>query len=235
MRFSLQVRWGGLPFPPPVGHVLSELSSMTCLSWVALHSVVHSFIELCKPHHHDKAVVWKTQQWPQDWKRSITPIPKKGTTKECSSEVEVSVVSDSLWPHGLYSLWNFPGQNTGVGKLSLLQGIFTTQGLNPGLLHCRRILYQLSHRGRPRIHWWVAYPFSSRSSRARNQTWVSSIAGGFFTNWAIREARKNVLTIGQFYLSPMLERSRLKSYMLGFSIMWTKNFQMSKLGLKRRN
>ena len=146
MRFSLQVRWGGLPFPPPVGHVLSELSSMTCLSWVALHSVVHSFIELCKPHHHDKAVVWKTQQWPQDWKRSITPIPKKGTTKECSSEVEVSVVSDSLWPHGLYSLWNFPGQNTGVGKLSLLQGIFTTQGLNPGLLHCRRILYWLSHR-----------------------------------------------------------------------------------------
>ena len=58
-----------------------------------------------------------------------------------------SVVSDSLWPHGLYSPWNSPGQNTGVGSLSLLQGIFPTQGSNPGLLHCRRILYQLSHKG----------------------------------------------------------------------------------------
>ena len=44
-----------------------------------------------------------------------------------------SVVSDSLWPHGLYSAWNSPGQNTGVGSLSLLQGIFPTQGSNPGL------------------------------------------------------------------------------------------------------
>ena len=53
-----------------------------------------------------------------------------------------SVVSNSLWPHGLLSLWNSPGQNTGVGSLSLLQGIFPTQGSNPGLLPCRRILYQ---------------------------------------------------------------------------------------------
>ena len=52
-----------------------------------------------------------------------------------------SVVSDSLWPHGLYSLWNFPGQNTWVGSLSLLQGIFPSQGSNPGLPHCRQILY----------------------------------------------------------------------------------------------
>ena len=58
-----------------------------------------------------------------------------------------SVMSDSLRPHGLYSPWNSPGQNTGVGSLSLLQGIFSTQGSNPGLPHCRRILYQLSHIG----------------------------------------------------------------------------------------
>ena len=44
------------------------------------------------------------------------------------------------------SPWNSPGQNTGVGSLSLLQGIFPTQGSNPGLLPCRQILYQLSHR-----------------------------------------------------------------------------------------
>ena len=58
-----------------------------------------------------------------------------------------SVVSESLRSHRLYSPWNSPGQNTGVGSLSLLQGIFPTQGLNSGLPHCRRILHQLSHKG----------------------------------------------------------------------------------------
>ena len=58
-----------------------------------------------------------------------------------------SVVSHSLRPQGLYSPWNSLGQNTGVGSLSLLQGIFPTQGSNPGLPHCRQILYQLSHKG----------------------------------------------------------------------------------------
>ena len=99
-----------------------------------------------------------------------------------------SVVSDSLQPHGWYSPWNSPGQNTGVGSLSLLQGIFPTQESDPGLPHCRWILYQLSHKGNWRILGWVAYPFSSRSSPPRNQTGVSCIAGRFFTNWAIREA-----------------------------------------------
>ena len=70
-----------------------------------------------------------------------------------------SVVSDTLWPHGLCP-WNSPGQNTGVGSLSLLWGIFTTKGSNPGLPHCRWILYQLSHKGSPRILEWVTYPFS---------------------------------------------------------------------------
>ena len=93
-----------------------------------------------------------------------------------------SVMSSSLRPHGLYSTWNSPGQNTGVGSPSLLQGIFPTQGSNPGLPHCRQILYQLSHKGSPRILECVAYPFSSRSSWPRNRTRVSCIAGGFFTN-----------------------------------------------------
>ena len=51
----------------------------------------------------------------------------------------------------LYRPWNSPGQNTGVGRLSLLQGIFLTQGANPGLLQCRWILYQLSHQGSPTV------------------------------------------------------------------------------------
>ena len=68
------------------------------------------------------------------------------------SEVKVSrtVVSDSLQYHGLYPPrllcpWNFPGNNPGVGCHFLLQGIFLSQGSNPGLLHCRQILYHLSH------------------------------------------------------------------------------------------
>ena len=77
-------------------------------------------------------------------------------------------MSDSLQSHGLYSSRNSPSQNTGVGSLSLLQGIFPTQGSNPGLLHCRWILYQLSHQGSPRIPQWLAYPFFSGYSQPRN-------------------------------------------------------------------
>ena len=100
--------------------------------------------------------------------------------KQCESESH-SVVSDSLQPHGLYSPWNSPGQNTGVGSLSLLQGIFPTQGSNPGLPHCRQMLYQLSHKGNPRTLERVAYLFSRGSSLPRNLTRVSCIAGRFFT------------------------------------------------------
>ena len=76
------------------------------------------------------------------------PAEPQGTNVQ-STKWSCSVVSDSLWPHGLYSPWNSPGQNTEVGSLSLFQGIFPTRGLNPGLPHCRRILDQLSHKGSP--------------------------------------------------------------------------------------
>ena len=100
---------------------------------------------------------------------------QKAENQESESESH-SVPSDSLRPHGLYSPWNSPGQNTGVGSCSLLQGIFPTQELNPGLLHCRQIPHQLSHQGSPRILEWVAYPFSRASSWPRNWTRVSCIA-----------------------------------------------------------
>ena len=67
-------------------------------------------------------------------------------------------------------LWDSPGQNTAGSSLSFLQEIFSTQGSNPGLPHCRWILHQLSHKGSPRILEWVAYPFSRESSRPRNRT-----------------------------------------------------------------
>ena len=76
-------------------------------------------------------------------------------------------------PHGLQPVrllcpWNSSCQNTGVGSCSILQGIFLTQGLNPGLLHCRWILYQLSHKGSPvygnagfiKCVWKVSLPFT---------------------------------------------------------------------------
>ena len=108
-------------------------------------------------------------------------------------------------------------KNTGVGSLSLFQGIFLTQELNWGLIHCRLILYQLSYQGSPtelltqaaqscltlcdpmdhtvrgilqaRILERVVFPFSRESSQPRSGTMVSCTAGGFFTNWAIREAQ----------------------------------------------
>ena len=88
------------------------------------------------------------------------------------------------------SPWNSPGQNPGVGSHSLLQGIFPTQESNPDLLHCRQILYQLSHQRSPRILEWVAISFSGGSSQLRNRTQVSSTAGRFFTIWATREAQE---------------------------------------------
>ena len=112
-----------------------------------------------------------------------------------------SVMSDSLWPHGLYSPWNSPGQNTGVGSRSLLQGIFPTQGSNPGLPHCRQILYQLSHKKSPRILEWVAYPFSSRSSQLMNWTRVSCMASRFFTNWAMKGSLQNIDVIDRVWTS----------------------------------
>ena len=97
-------------------------------------------------------------------------------------KVKVAQSCPTLCSHMDCTPWNSPGQNTGVGSLSLLQEIFPTHGWNPGLPHCRQILYHLSHKGSPRILKWVAYPFSSGSSQPRNRTRVSCIAGRFFTN-----------------------------------------------------
>ena len=84
----------------------------------------------------------------------------KYSCQKCFESERDSVVSNSLRPHGLYSPWNSPGQNTGMGCLSFFQEIFPTQGSNPGLPHCRQILHQVSHKGSPRILEWVAYLFS---------------------------------------------------------------------------
>ena len=96
-----------------------------------------------------------------------------GISYEMLESESVSVVPDSLWPHGLYSSWNSPGQNTGVGSLFSPPGDLPKPGSNPSLPHCRWILYLLNHQGSPRILEWIAYPFSSESFQPRNWTGVS--------------------------------------------------------------
>ena len=91
---------------------------------------------------------------------------------------------------------NSPGKNNGVGCHALLQGIFPTQGLNPGLPHCRQILYHLIHQGSPRILEWVAQPFFRWSSHLRNWTRVSCTVGGFFTSWVTQIFETHMTFLG---------------------------------------
>ena len=86
----------------------------------------------------------------QCWRRLLRiPWATRRSNQSLLKKVKVAQ-SNSLRPYGLYSPCNSPGQNTGVGSLSLLQGFVPTQGSSPGLLHCRQLLYPLSHKGSPR-------------------------------------------------------------------------------------
>ena len=140
-------------------------------------------------------------RWPKYWSFSISPsneysgsvsfridwfdlLAVQGTLK-CLLQHHSSEAS-ILWCYTVHGI--LQAKNPEVGSFSLLHGIFPTQGLNPGLPHCRRILYQLSHQGSPRILEWVTYPFSSGSSHPRSRTRASCIVGGFFTSWATRES-----------------------------------------------
>ena len=100
MGFSRQEYWYGLPFPSPVDHVLSELSTMTCLSWVALHGIAHSFIEL------GKAVVCQCDQ---------------------TGYFSVIVVFrlSSLWWKRIRGLWTLPD---GIGWLRGILGLVLMGG-----------------------------------------------------------------------------------------------------------
>ena len=110
--------------------------------WKSILKAIYSFILM---------LTWRISSRKNTFKKSSLELDKHSMRVEplChfeSGSESCSVMSDSLWPQGLYSPWNSPGQNTGVGSLSLLQGIFPTQRSNPGILHCRWILYQLNHK-----------------------------------------------------------------------------------------
>ena len=90
------------------------------------------------------------------WQVGFLPLAPPGKTIIIHERESGSVVSDSLWPHGLHSPWNSPGHKAGVGSRSLLQGIFLTHRSNPVLPHYGRMLYQLSHKGSI-SYIWLAY------------------------------------------------------------------------------
>ena len=207
---DLSIIWAGIKhqclccFP-----VLTFLSSCYIFSSSLLHALFHDFLagldcprilwaaldlkrlssfpEPCFPSSRDVlktfSFFWHTLYLSGRQRPLVCPGSWAGIGVKWKS---LSHVQLFVTPWTIQSM-EFSRPNTGVGSLSLLQGIFATQELNPGLPHCRQILYQLSYKGSPRIQGWVAYLFSSRSSRSKNRTRVSCIAGRFFTNWATRE------------------------------------------------
>ena len=116
-------------------------------------------------------------------------------------KVKVAQSHLTLRSHGLHSPWNSPGPNTGVGSLSLLQGILPTQGSHPGLPHCRQILYQLSQKGSPRILEWVTYPLS----RGIIQT---------------QESNRGLLHCRQILYQQSYQRSPLSTYYASSTGLW---------------
>ena len=101
-------------------------------------------------------------------------------------------------PWTIDSPWNSPGQNTRVGRLSLLQGIFPTQGSRPRLPHCRRILYQLSYQGSPKIH----ISLFSRSVMSVETPWTSACQASLsITNsWSLLKLISIELVMSSNYL-----------------------------------
>ena len=123
---------------------------ITNMCYICMHMLLYWYITYIYIYTHTYTYVRKMCNFaavPQKtggWSISYLPVGNW-------SEVQVAQSCLTLWdPMDLNSPWNPPGQNTGVGSCSLLQGIFPIQGWNPGLLHCRQILYQLSHKGSPR-------------------------------------------------------------------------------------
>ena len=114
------------------------LSRILCISWAQ---------EVFEFNHHD--LPWsKGQIWTIDSPGREGILSPVYLISLPSQKVKMKVIQSSptLQLHGLCSLWKSPGQNTSVTSLSLLQGIFPTQGSNSGLAHCKQILYQLSTR-----------------------------------------------------------------------------------------
>ena len=143
-------------------------------------------------------------------------------------KVKVTQLCRTLY-NPMDSPWNSPSQSTGVDSHSLLQEIFPTQGSNLGVPHCRRILYQLSHQGSPRI-------LLQGSSWPRNLTGVSYIGSGFSTSWATRKVFFFVKPIN-FLINNLKEffgRRKRQPSILAWRILWTEELsRLQSIGSQR--
>ena len=152
-----------LIFPlSPANALLQKWSTLTHLPPCGDVGESSAFLLLLTPSGWN--IGWHTSTLPPSWGSggiSSVPAGLRGGKQRADSHcwgASHSVVSDSLWPHKLQLTrllcpWDSPGTNTKVGCHSLLQGIFLTQGSNPGLLLCRQILYCLSHQKRDSLFW----------------------------------------------------------------------------------
>ena len=149
----LHIRWPkywSFSFSISLSNEYSGLTSFR-MDWLDL-LVVQGTLKSPLQHHSSKASILQCSAF------FIVQLshPYMTTGKTIALTRWAFVVFIYLWSHGLYGPQSSPGQNTGVGCLSLLQGIFPTQGSNPGLPHCRQFLYLLSHKGSPRILEWAS-------------------------------------------------------------------------------
>ena len=158
IRFSQQVYWGGLSFPPPMDHVLSELSTMTHPSWVALHGMAHSLIELCKPLCYDKAVIHEGDVYTLRTAKAGLPVLLHRLYQFCNLgefAFMCSVMSNSLLPP--WTVAHLDHLSMGFFKARILELVaisFSRGSSWPKDWTCvscirRWILYQLHHFGSP--------------------------------------------------------------------------------------
>ena len=122
---------------------------------------------LCWPHTEN---LWDKHPWRE--------------VKVLVAQLCLTLWAHDLWPTRLFCPWNSPGKSAGVGSHSLLQGIFLTQGSNPGLSHCRQILYHLSHHAHLKIN--PARPLGGQWDRlpmtSVNHTGLSDFCSHYFCN-----------------------------------------------------
>ena len=153
MGFSRQEHWSGLPCPPlgdlpipwmetasPLSPALAGGFITTNATWEALHGAIVLMLKI-ENHVGVSSVVLIPSQWEFD--------PFLFSRVLCAQSLSRVQLFATPWtiPNRLLCPWDSPGKNIVVGCHALLQGVFPTQELNPGLLHCRWILYCLNHQG----------------------------------------------------------------------------------------
>ena len=184
-----------------------ELDTTERLNWTATLNLVLSYNE-CWEEKLKNAFLYETLQHSYTEKIVVILVKPESVVEKfqriqqpfTEHLVLVTQWCLTLWPHEpparLLHPWKSPGKNTRVGSCSLLQGIFPTHGSNSGLLHCRWILYCLSHQRSTRKLEWVALSFSRGFSQPRNWTGIFCTVGRFFTSWATWKLVSNSMLAG---------------------------------------